>query len=46
MNLQKELEEVIQREEYEKAAKLRDKINKLKDKMNSPKKTRKKNASK
>ena len=46
MNLQKELDEVIQREEYEKAAKLRDKINKLKDKMNSPKKTRKKNASK
>lgn len=45
MNLQKELDEVIQREEYEKAAKLRDKINKLKDKMNSPKKTRKKNAS-
>jgi len=46
MNLQKELDEVVQREEYEKAAKLRDKINKLKDKMNSPKKTRKKNASK
>ena len=34
MNLQKELEEVIQREEYEKAAILRDKINSLKDKMN------------
>ena len=46
MNLQKELDEIIQREEYEKAAKLRDKINQLKDKMNSPKKTRKKNASK
>ncbi len=46
MNLQKELDEIIQREEYEKAAKLRDKINNLKDKMNSPKKTRKKNASK
>jgi protein arginine kinase activator len=35
MNLQKELDEVIQREEYEKAAKLRDEINSLKDKMNS-----------
>lgn len=46
MNLQKELDEVIQREEYEKAAKLRDKINNLKEKMNSPKKVKKKNASK
>lgn len=45
MNLQKELDEVIQREEYEKAAKLRDKINSLKEKMNS-KKTKKKNVSK
>lgn len=36
MNLQKELDEVIQREEYEKAAELRDKINSLKDKINSP----------
>ncbi len=45
MNLQKELDEVIQREEYEKAAKLRDKINILKDKMNQ-KNIKKKNASK
>ncbi|MDD5728797.1 MAG: UvrB/UvrC motif-containing protein, partial [Victivallales bacterium] len=43
MNLQKELEEVIQREEYEKAAELRDKITELKNKMNvsKPKKNRK-----
>ncbi len=34
MNLQKELDEVIQREEYEKAAELRDKINSLKVKIN------------
>jgi protein arginine kinase activator len=45
MNLQKELDEVVQREEYEKAAKLRDKINTLKNKMNPPK-PKKKNASK
>lgn len=45
MNLQKELDEVIQREEYEKAAKLRDAINSLKEKMNKQK-TEKKNASK
>ena len=45
MNLQKELDEVIQREEYEKAAKLRDKISSLKEKINKPK-TKKKNASK
>ena len=45
MNLQKELDEVIQREEYEKAAKLRDKINSLKNKMNTAK-PKKKNASK
>ena len=45
MNLQKELDEVIQREEYEKAAKLRDRITSLKEKMNS-KKAKKKNASK
>lgn len=46
MNLQKELDEVIQREEYEKAAELRDKINMLKEKMNTPKKRKKKDASK
>ena len=45
MNLQKELDEVIQREEYEKAAKLRDKITILKEKMNN-KKTKNKNAPK
>ena len=45
MNLQKELDEVVQREEYEKAAKLRDKINNLKNKINTPK-PKKKNASK
>jgi protein arginine kinase activator len=45
MNLQKELDEVIQREEYEKAAKLRDKIHSLKDKI-TPKKTSRKNAAK
>lgn len=33
MNMQKELEEYIQREEYEKAAVLRDKINELKNKI-------------
>ncbi|OGV35896.1 MAG: hypothetical protein A2020_07520 [Lentisphaerae bacterium GWF2_45_14] len=33
MNLQKELEELVQREEYEKAAVIRDKINKLKKQM-------------
>ena len=45
MNLQKELDELVQREEYEKAAKLRDKINDLKKKINSPK-PKKKNAAK
>lgn len=45
MNLQKELEEVIQREEYEKAAELRDKIRLLKDKI-TPKKNVRKNAAK
>ena len=45
MNLQKELDEVIPREEYEKAAELRDKITSLKEKINKPK-TKKKNASK
>jgi protein arginine kinase activator len=35
MNMQRELEEHIQREEYEKAAVLRDKINDLKNKMES-----------
>ena len=45
MKLQKELDELVQREEYEKAAKLRDKINSLKKKINPPK-TKKKNASK
>jgi protein-arginine kinase activator protein McsA len=33
MNYQKELEELIQREEYEKAAKVRDQINELKKKI-------------
>ncbi|MFA6716394.1 MAG: UvrB/UvrC motif-containing protein [Victivallales bacterium] len=45
MNLQKELDEVIQREEYEKAAELRDKIRSLKNKI-TPKKNIKKNAAK
>jgi protein arginine kinase activator len=45
MKLQKELDEVIQREEYEKAAKLRDKITALKKKINAPK-PKKKNVSK
>ena len=45
MKLQKELDELVQREEYEKAAELRDKINSLKKKINAPK-TKKKNASK
>ena len=42
MNLQKELDEVIQREEYEKAAEIRDKISSLKEEMNTPKQKRKK----
>jgi protein arginine kinase activator len=33
MNLQKELDELVQREEYEKAAEIRDKINDLKKKL-------------
>jgi protein arginine kinase activator len=45
MNLQKELDEVIQREEYEKAAKLRDKITNLKKKINNQS-SKKKNAKK
>lgn len=46
MNLQKELDELVQREEYEKAAEIRDKINSLKEKMNSTKGNTKKDGSK
>ena len=46
MNLQKELDEVVQREEYEKAAEIRDKINNLKEKINLPEGKDKKNDTK
>ncbi|MDD5698969.1 MAG: UvrB/UvrC motif-containing protein [Victivallaceae bacterium] len=45
MNLQKELDEVIQREEYEKAAQLRDRIKSLKAEMNSEEESKKQNDS-